>query len=173
MKVREALPTLVKRYGIRTIVDVPCGDFHWMKEVKPQELVDEYWGFDIVPGLARRNQDEFGSPTIRFGAMDIVKEIPPTADLILCRHLLFHLPLQDCLKIIANFKKSGSRYVLITNDTAVVKNREIAYTGSYRAINLAIPPFKFPKSLDSIVDSEDGRGTTELSLYDLLRVPSQ
>jgi hypothetical protein len=170
-RIREALPKLIHKYGIQTMVDVPCGDFHWMRELNPQQLVSEYWGFDIVTELAKQNQERFGCAAIHFGALDIVTTIPPAADLILCRHLLIHLPLQDCLKVIHNFKRSGSRYLLITNDADVLKNNEIAFTGSYSPRNLTIPPFNFPNGLDMIPDSLDGSSSCPLTLYRLTDVP--
>ena len=171
-RVREALPQLVRKYGVQTMVDVPCGDFHWMRELNPRQLVREYWGFDIVPELAKQNQERFGSATIHFDALDIVTTVPPVVDLVLCRHLLYHLPLGDCLKAIHNLKRSGSRYLLITNNTDAVENREIAFTGSYRPRNLALSPFNFPDAVEAIPDSLDGSRSSPLALYRLADVPS-
>ena len=171
-RVREALPKLIHKYGIQTMVDVPCGDFHWMRELNPQQLIREYWGFDIVTELAKQNQERFGSATVHFGALDIAATIPPAADLILCRHLLIHLPLQDCLKVIRNFKQSGSRYLLITNNMDALENAEIPFIGSYRRRNLTIAPFNFPDSLEAIPDSLDGSCSSLLALYRLSDVPS-
>ena len=137
-----------------------------------EQLVQEYWGFDIVPELARRNQERFGSTTVHFGALDIVETGPPAADLILCRHLLYHLPLRDCLKAIHNFKQSGSRYLLITNNRDALQNREIAFTGAFRPRNLDLSPFNFPGALEVIPDSLDGICGSPLVLYRLTDVPT-
>lgn len=154
------------------MVDVPCGDFHWMRELNPQHLVREYWGLDIVTELARQNRERFGSATVHFGALDIVTTVPPAADLILCRHLLFHLPLQDCLRAIHNFKRSGSRYLLITDNADALENGEMSVVGSYRPRNLRLLPFNFPDALEVIPDSLDGSGSSPLVLYRLIDVPS-
>src|SRR5437870_5114626 len=47
--VRRALPDLVSRLGVRRMVDIPCGDFHWMKELDLD--LDAYIGVDIVGSL--------------------------------------------------------------------------------------------------------------------------
>ena len=31
--VRQVLPALVARYGVQTLLDIPCGDCHWMREI--------------------------------------------------------------------------------------------------------------------------------------------
>jgi hypothetical protein len=31
--VRRALPALLRKYGVRTLLDAPCGDLYWMREV--------------------------------------------------------------------------------------------------------------------------------------------
>lgn len=37
---RRALPSLVTRYGLKRVVDAPCGDFNWMKTTV--DIFDEY-----------------------------------------------------------------------------------------------------------------------------------
>ena len=43
--VRRLLPFVFENYGIASVVDAPCGDFHWFKEI-PLPTV-EYIGLDI------------------------------------------------------------------------------------------------------------------------------
>src|SRR5688500_8680654 len=38
--IREELPRLWLQYGTHSLVDAPCGDFHWMKEIV--HCLDEY-----------------------------------------------------------------------------------------------------------------------------------
>src|SRR5688572_15166107 len=46
---REGLPRLLDELGVRSLLDAPCGDFHWMQHVVPH--LDRYVGVDIVPEL--------------------------------------------------------------------------------------------------------------------------
>ena len=56
-QIRSHLPDLFRRHRIRTLLDAPCGDFHWMKEL---HLTDgglrRYWGVDVVPPLIEQNR---------------------------------------------------------------------------------------------------------------------
>src|SRR5438046_7814005 len=31
--IRDALPELLRELGVRTLLDIPCGDYHWMRQV--------------------------------------------------------------------------------------------------------------------------------------------
>ena len=84
--VREALPALLKQIGARTMVDAPCGDFHWMKEVKLE--LDRYIGIDIVPDLIDRNQQLYTDEVREFRTQNITKEPVPNVDVIFCRDCL-------------------------------------------------------------------------------------
>src|SRR5207244_10404718 len=97
-----------------------------------------------------------------FLRLDLVRDRLPKADLILCRHLLIHLPLKDCLSVLRNFQKSGAEYLLITNQENIPENTEILFTGSFRPLNLALPPFNLPEPDAKIADDHEG---TYLSLY--------
>ena len=39
------------------MLDIPCGDFYWMKEVDLKDI--EYIGADIVDELIKKNNDKF------------------------------------------------------------------------------------------------------------------
>jgi hypothetical protein len=80
--------------------------------------------------------------------------VPPHADLILRRLLLIYLSLDDCVRVLRNFKTSGSRYLMITNQPDADRNQEILFTGSYRPVNLRLPPFNFSEPLCSIDDAQ-------------------
>jgi hypothetical protein len=164
---REQLPDLIQRFGIRSLVDVPCGDFNWMKEVKIQSLVERYRGLDIVPDLIRDNTKRFGSRQVSFQVLDMVKEVPPAADLILCRHLLIHLTLKEGCSVIRNMKRSGSTYLLVTNQPQIQANTEMLVTGGYRGLNLELAPFHFPEKLWRIDDAQSQDDLSELGLYRL------
>ena len=42
----EELPNVIKKYNIKSILDIPCGDFFWMKEHNFKDV--NYIGADIV-----------------------------------------------------------------------------------------------------------------------------
>jgi hypothetical protein len=123
------------------MLDAPCGDLFWMKEV-PLEL-ERYIGADIVAALIVENTRRFGGPTREFRHLDITRDTLPRTDLILCRDCLVHLPVAAILAALKNFKRSGSRYLLTTTFTARADNPDIP-AGQWRTLNLQAAPFNFP-----------------------------
>ena len=58
-EVAAALKRLVSAYGVRVLLDLPCGDFNWMKSVDLD--IDRYIGGDIVPEIIALNRKMHGS----------------------------------------------------------------------------------------------------------------
>jgi 2-polyprenyl-3-methyl-5-hydroxy-6-metoxy-1,4-benzoquinol methylase len=141
---RAALPTIVAGLGVRTLLDIPCGDFWWMKEVRLRGVT--YTGADIVKPLIKTNHDLYSSDARRFINLDITQDDLPRADLIVCRDCLVHFSDEDVWRALANLKRSGSKYLLTTTFTARAQNRDIE-TGLWRPLNLQIAPFNFPPPL--------------------------
>jgi 2-polyprenyl-3-methyl-5-hydroxy-6-metoxy-1,4-benzoquinol methylase len=150
-RIREQLPQLLIEYRIHTIVDAPCGDFTWMSKVNLDDF--DYYGFDIVKNVIEQNQQQYAKKNINFDELDIVKQIPPTVDLILCRDCLVHLSNQDALKVLSNFKKSASKYLLTTTFINRDKNIDLVSGRGWRPINLQKQPYNLPHPL-LLIDEE-------------------
>jgi hypothetical protein len=163
-KVRKGLQDVIKRLDIHTMVDAPCGDYYWLSTLDLGRHLSWYVGLDIVPQIITQNKRLWATEKISF---DLIRRVPPCADLILCRHLLIHLPFADCMSVLRNFKNSGSRYLMVTNQPQVERNEEINLTGSYRPLNLCLPPFNFPKPLQSVEDSLGGDDRSEAGIFEL------
>jgi hypothetical protein len=144
--VARELPTLLKKYNVKIMLDAPCGDFRWMRDVALP--ITQYIGADIVPDLTRANQKEYGNKQRRFVHADIVRDELPKADLILTRDVLVHLSYVDIRAAITNMKKSGATY-LLTTTFPEHKNADIV-TGEWRPLNLESAPFDFPKPIEAI-----------------------
>ena len=140
--VREALPPLIEALSIRSLVDVPCGDFYWMQRVDLRGAA--YIGLDIVEALIEENGARYGQPSREFRKIDIAEGPPPKSDLILCRDLLVHFSFADINRAIANFKASGATYLLTTTFPETLENENIL-TGNWRRLNLQRAPFDFPE----------------------------
>jgi SAM-dependent methyltransferase len=141
--IREALPKIVRDFQVRTLLDIPCGDFNWMKLL---ELPVQYTGADIVEEIIAANQKSFGNPSRSFIRLDLTVDTLPTADLVLCRDCLFHLSYAHIFQALANIKRSGSRFLLTTTNMRLIENKNIV-TGEWRRLNLLVPPFSLPKPL--------------------------
>lgn len=161
---RSRLPALLEELNVRSLLDAPCGDFHWMKEVDLP--VDHYFGIDIVPALIEANESRFQGPGREFYCRNLITDDLPKTQFILCRQLLIHLPLAECILTLRNFKRTGAQFLLVTNHSDATVNRDIPM-GSYRPLNLRLPPFKFPEPLVIVQDSLNESDPAFLSLYRL------
>ncbi len=152
---RAALPRLLSRHGVRSLLDLPCGDFHWMRTLDLGGI--DYLGADIVPEIVAANQARFaglgdGTTGRRFQVLDAAADLLPAVDLILCRDLLIHLSLGDMRRVLASFRASGSRLLLTTHFASCADNVEIV-SGDFRPVNLCAPPFGWPPPLE-VVDEQ-------------------
>ena len=108
----EAIRKAVSEHGVRSINDIPCGDFNWLPDVLAGLGHVRYIGFDIVFDALARSKERF--PQYEFRVLDITAKIPPAADLIFCKDLLNHLTDADVKRAIANMRRSGSKSRLST-----------------------------------------------------------
>lgn len=142
---RKELPNLFSRYSIKRVFDAPCGDFNWMSHLLPSVNI-KYIGADIVKPLIDNLNNKYKSANISFIYFDLVNDIPPEVDLMICRDCLFHLSFQDIRSVLENFIKSDSTYLLTTthkNMESSFTNRDIS-TGDFRRIDLFSKPYSFP-----------------------------
>lgn len=142
----EALATVTERYAIRSIADIPCGDFNWMGAYLKAWPDVEYSGFDIVAKLVDRNRRVF--PGRRFARLDIVVSVPPPADLIFSKDLINHLEDREIVQAVAHMRRSGSAYLLATNNFGYVNvplTRDRYH--SSRHVDLTAAPFHYPRPL--------------------------
>lgn len=163
----KSLPSLFKELGVKTILDIPCGDFHWMKNVDLSDL--NYIGADIVADLIAANAS-FASSSVRFMHLDLIEDKLPQADLIFCRDCLVHLCFADALKALRNACDSEAEFLLTTTFPGRTTNTDIL-TGEWRAINLQQAPFNFPPPLKLIdegcTEAEGDFGDKSLGLWKL------
>ena len=150
--VRAKLPGLLARHGVRSILDAPCGDFYWMKEVPLGDI--DYIGADIVPEIIAKDVEWYSAQRRRFVLCDLVSDPLPKADLILCRDCLVHLPYAETRRAIDNFTRSGAVWLLTTTFTGERTNRDIEI-GDWRPINLERAPYGFPRPVDVLNEESD------------------
>jgi hypothetical protein len=140
------LPLLFKRFGVKTLIDAPCGDLFWMGHLlTDSNILERYIGVDIVEELVEKNRERFANELISFEVKNIVEDVLPAGDLILCRDCLVHLTYADAKQAVRNFKASGSKYLLTTTYPHRIMNKDLV--GVWRCLNLQIMPFSFPTPL--------------------------
>ncbi len=139
---REIIKEVIQRYEIKSMADLPCGDFEWMPLVIKDLPADfSYFGGDIVPDLIKRNSARH--PECTFQVIDFVEDELPVVDMIFSRDALQHLPIPDIKKALENFSRSGARYLLTTTYLRRYgwRNARDIRPSRCNDRNLILPPF--------------------------------
>lgn len=144
-----ALPILFRDFSILSLLDIPCGDFHWMNKVNLKDI--KYIGADIVDKLTNNNKDNYEKEGVHFQYLNLITDKLPTVDLILCRDCFVHFSFKDIFKSLINMCRTQSKYLLTTTFLERTHNPDIL-TGKWRPLNLEIPPFNFPKPIKIICE---------------------
>ena len=166
--IRKELPEVIKKFNIKTFLDIPCGDFNWMSHVGFDGV--KYMGADIVESMIEENKKKFGN--VNFKVLDITKDELPKVDLVFARDILGHFDLDNIQKALTNIIQSGSKYLLTTSFTKWSFNSNIE-NGGWRPINLMIEPFNLkPIYLinEDCFEGENQNNDKCLLLFELSRV---
>jgi SAM-dependent methyltransferase len=109
---RAALQHFMRAHQVKSVVDLGCGD--WASS----RLIDwsgiDYLGIDVVPDVIEANRRKFGAAGIRFETIDAASDPLPSADLLISKEVLQHLPNADVMAILG--KLPGFRWAILTND---------------------------------------------------------
>ena len=155
-QLRVEIPKLLGRLGARSLLDIPCGDFGWMRHVDLD--LERYVGADIVEAIVERNQARYSNPQRQFLKLDLTSDDLPKVDVVLCRDCLVHFSFATVSRAFQNLGRSRSGYLLATTFPDLQTNLDIE-DGDWWAQNLERPPFNLPKPLGLINEGcfeEDG-----------------
>ena len=98
---RKWIPTILDKYNIKTIADIGAGDLNWITHIDLGDI--EYNAYDLIPR----------HPDVQL--FDLIQQTPPKVDLIMCLWVLNHMPYKHCKKAIENIRKSGAKYLMMTD----------------------------------------------------------
>ena len=169
---RKEIPKIIEKYKIKSILDIPCGDFYWMKELDFKDI--NYIGADIVPNMIKKNTEEFTENNINFKILNLTSDDLPYSDLIFCRDLFVHLSLKDIFNALENIKQTKFKYLMTTNYLSIGDNLDIP-KGSWRAINLCKPPFNFNSPIEHILENtseETELADKAMSIWEVKSIPN-
>ncbi|HPF77746.1 MAG TPA: class I SAM-dependent methyltransferase [Alphaproteobacteria bacterium] len=144
----DKLPAFLKKYNIKTMIDLPCGDYNWMRHLEFN--FDQYTGVDIVGDIIEKNNQRFGSDKKIFKQKNCLIDDIGSADLLFCRDLLIHFSQKDVFRFFENLKNADIEYILTTHFLSG-ENINIV-TGQWAPINLCAPPYNFPPPIDYILE---------------------
>ena len=143
------LPEFLRSHNIRSMLDIPCGDFNWMRFVNLTGI--DYTGADVVEAIVSHNRQHYTTEHHRFEKLDLLVDLLPPTDLLFCRDCLVHFSCADIRRAIKNIQRSDIRFLLTTTFTEEESNEDIA-TGGWRPVNFEKPPFSWGMPLDLIVE---------------------
>lgn len=152
--IRRELPGLLRRLEIRSMLDVPCGDWFWMSRVELGEIA--YIGGDIVADMVRDNQRKFGARNREFRRIDLASDDLPHVDLVLVRDCLVHLEPATIDQCLRNVVRSGATYFATTTFTDATENAPPLLKDRWRPLNMLLPPYSFSAPLALLDDSAPG-----------------
>lgn len=141
------LRVLLDAHGLRSVLDVPCGDFNWMRFVDLTGL--SYIGGDIIEALVNHNIEKYAMDSCSFRRLDVVTDELPSSDVLLCRDCFVHFSFRAIQRSFDNITQSGIPYILMTHYGNASRNYDIE-TGGWRKINFEIAPFFLPAPIDYI-----------------------
>ena len=185
---------LILTMNLKSMLDVPCGGMRWMPSVietaddlyqvdgllpfnfrrgagagDPPAGAFQYTGVDIVGSVVNSARARHGAahPMWEFihGDVTMPSLLLSRHDLVVCRDLFFHLSAPKIAAAIANFRRSGSTWLLASHNPHMSENSEaLAWRagagvapqrlppgfaggldeGGYRPVNLLLPPYNLP-----------------------------
>jgi hypothetical protein len=133
---RTELPKLFDMFDIKSILDIPCGDFNWMKEINLTHI--KYTGADILTVFVEENRLKY--PQHEFLHLDITEDLLPKKDLIIVRDCFIHFSYENIKKSLLNIKSSESTYLLVSSVKTSIKNHDI-HDADFRSVNMEVEPF--------------------------------
>lgn len=141
---RQILETFIRLNGIKTVLDLACGDWQFSKFIPWSAYGISYLGLDVSNYIIDVNKANYETDYCKFGVVDDPSELAElgTFDLIICKDAMQHMPNDTINAYLDMFEKIG-RYSLITNDLYPVGpgiNYDIA-DGGWRAVDIRQPPF--------------------------------
>ena len=147
----DFVAALGERAGIRSILDIGCGDFQVARRILDRlDPSVRYIGVDVVPDLIRHNQAKYGNACVSF-TMPRAGEPYPDADLVTIRQVLQHNDNRSVAEILKRARHAG-RWLVIAEHVPIAPktpNLDIR-TGHETRIDLGsglyvdAPPFDLP-----------------------------
>jgi hypothetical protein len=135
------LPIFLKKYNITSIIDIPCGDFNYMKRINLDNI--KYNGYDISK-KAIDICSSHKSNNINFSVFDATSEQLQYSDLIICKDLFLHLSFEHIHTILKNIIHSKCKYFAVSRyDNGNVTNIDQISGLGARAIEITNEPFNF------------------------------
>ncbi len=137
---RTYLEHFMAELGVHSVVDAGCGDWEFSQAIDWKGI--DYKGYDIVSAVIESDRAKYEKPNIHFFVANIVEAELPSADLLIVKHVLQHLPTASVLRFLRQLPKF--KHVLLVDSvnqaTLSAKNTDIE-VGGFRQIDVTHAPF--------------------------------
>jgi len=144
-KYRECIGSWINKYNVSVLLDIPCGDGNWQKLIPGIDKVS-YYGYDISPSAVQLAKDKNSDmANMHYGVLDLASSNPPlTADMIIVKEVIQHLPLEMGLKMLQHAKSAGIKWLVVTHCLPPrCVNKPIDAGSWFCGPNALAPPFNF------------------------------
>jgi SAM-dependent methyltransferase len=155
--VKGRIVELVERLGVRSVLDVGCGDGFWMPDLPG------YLGLDVVPQAIRMARKRHPK---RLYALGTIHAMRPKAELVIIRDVIQHLPFAEALALLDAVSGTGAMWLLASTYRGGA-NRDIE-AGDCYSPDLTAEPFSLPEPTELIPDGyayHDGGGVRDATKY--------
>lgn len=142
------LPVILKRYNVKSFLDVGCSNRYWIKNVDWSDI--RYVGIDIVKQIVDINKSLWTD--LEFYRVNPIEESIKEYgdfDMIFIRNMLIHNTLHGCKSILENVKQSGATYLMASTSPEIEENIDNKAIWVQKR-NLQIEPFNLPEPWDLI-----------------------
>ncbi len=144
---RAFLDRFLSGAGIRSVVDVGCGDWQLGSLVNWDGV--DYVGVDVVDSVIDNNSVRYASDHVHFANVDVLNDCDslPPADALLIKDVLQHWPTDRC-KWFLEWAQGRYDYVVVTNDISHVHSSQRMTNsnvslGGWRCLDVEARPFRF------------------------------
>lgn len=133
----DTVNRLIKELGIKSVVDVGCGDGLIGSKIK----CEGYIGVDCYKDLIDKNNKKY--PENTYLHIDILTEYDtiPVGDCLLCKDVLHHWP-TDSIKRFLDFliRSKKWKYAILCQDFKQLSENQDCHLGGYRGLSFKLSP---------------------------------
>lgn len=146
----NSLPSIFKKYNIRTFLDAACADYYSMKDVNFNGI--HYIGIDMIDEQIKMNKEKYKN--VDFRTINMMTDIIPSVDLVFSRDTMIHMSSTNIFRFLKNCINSNCQYLMATTFPELKENIELGGQLGWRNLNLEISPYNFP-SIEVISEKYD------------------
>lgn len=150
------------KHKISSVTDAGCGDWQFSKNIRFDGMI--YRGFDVSSFVIAANSAKYAKENVSFELYDGDFSKLASADLLICKDVLQHLPNAKVHEFIANLPRF--KYALITNDIGSYKTNQDILPTEYRNLDLRLAPFNLKcEKVFEIQEGFQSSGTESKSVF--------